>query len=122
MNLENLRNIMMLKTVKDEYMNKSLKNFLEHIESNLSLSNELADIFTKLNFVAEVLATPKLKNSKKDQIEIGNYLKELGDRLIKHANEHIETLEDEEDEERSKIKKEFRKEIDDFFDEIFGGK
>lgn len=120
MNLENLRNIMMFKTVKDEYINKNIKNFLEYIESDLSLSSELANIFTKLNFVSEVLATPKLKNNKKDQIEVGNYLKELGDRLIKHANEHIETLEDDED--SSKMKKEVRKEIDDFLDEIFGGK
>lgn len=122
MNLENLRNIMMFKTVKDEYMNKSLKNFLEYIESDLSLSSELANIFTKLNFVSEVLATPKLKNNKKDQIEVGNYLKELGDRLIKHANEHVEQLEDDEDKDTSKMKKEVRKEIGDFLDEIFGGK
>lgn len=123
MNLENLINIMMFKTVKDEYINKNIKNFLEYIESDLSLSSELANIFTKLNFVSEVLATPKLKNNKKDQIEIGNYLKELGDRLIKYANEYVEQLEDDdEDKGSSKMKKEVRKELNDFIDEIFGGK
>lgn len=123
MNLENFKNIMVRKFIEDAYINGNLEKVLETTKYKEKGSDEIADIFANITIILEILPTNKFRKSSRDQMKLGTYLQEIGKQLEDYEKNYVEQLEDKKPEEKkTKIEKEIRKDIDEFLDEIFGGK
>lgn len=123
MNLENFKNIMVRKFIEDAYINGNLEKVLETTKHKEKGSDEIADIFANITIILEILPTNKFRKSSRDQMKLGTYLQEIGKQLEDYGKNYVEQLEDKKPEEKkTKIEKEIRKDIDEFLDEIFGGK
>lgn len=97
-------------TIEREYIKGDLKKYLGQVKDAPKCKDELADIYSNLHFVIELLPVEKFRKSSKDQIEAGKYLQELGRQLEYCGKNYVEQLEEDDDNDEN-WKKEFKKNI-----------
>ena len=83
--------------VKDEYINKDIKNFIKELKNislktvsdveNKQFSEFIGKEISRLKLITLVLYTKKLESEVSDLVYLGKYLKELGDEFIEFAKE-----------------------------------
>lgn len=99
---------MVRNAIERDYIRGDLKKYLGQVKNAPKCKDELADVYSSLCFVIELLTFKKFIKSPKDQIETGKYLQELGKQLEDYGKNYIEQLED--DDENS-LKEDLKKDI-----------
>lgn len=139
MNIEKLQRLIL---IDKEYVKGDIKKFISELE-NLDITTYsniddkeyesfIAKTYERLELIKHLLQTKKIESNKKDFIELGKYVQQLGTQIEKYGVDHkdeIEQLETEKKDDTSKsnvhkqilndIKKDLDKTIDDFLNEIF---
>lgn len=138
MNIEKLQRLIL---IDKEYVKGDIKKFISELE-NLDITTYsniddkeyesfIAKTYERLELIKHLLQTKKIESNKKDFIELGKYVQQLGTQIEKYGVDHkdeIEQLETEKKDDTSKsnvhkqilndIKKDLDKTIDDFLNEI----
>lgn len=138
MNIEKLQRLIL---IDKEYVKGDIKKFISELE-NLDITTYsniddkeyesfIAKTYERFELIKHLLQTKKIESNKKDFIELGKYVQQLGTQIEKYGVDHkdeIEQLETEKKDSTSKsnvhkqilndIKKDLDKTIDDFLNEI----
>lgn len=138
MNIEKLQRLIL---IDKEYVKGDIKKFISELE-NLDITTYsniddkeyesfIAKTYEMFELIKHLLQTKKIESNKKDFIELGKYVQQLGTQIEKYGVDHkdeIEQLETEKKDDTSKsnvhkqilndIKKDLDETIDDFLNEI----
>lgn len=138
MDIEKLQRLIL---IDKEYVKGDIKKFISELE-NLDITTYsniddkeyesfIAKIYERFELIKHLLQTKKIESNKKDFIELGKYVQQLGTQIEKYGVDHkdeIEQLETEKKDDTSKsnvhkqilndIKKDLDETIDDFLNEI----
>lgn len=138
MNIEKLQRLIL---IDKEYVKGDIKKFISKLENlkiitisnikNKEYENFIAKTYEIFTLIKHLLKTKKIESSKKDFIELGKYIQQLGTQIEKYGVDHkdeVEQLETEKKDNTSKsyvheqilndIKKDLDETIDDFLNEI----
>lgn len=138
MNIEKLQRLIL---IDKEYVKGDIKKFISELE-NLDITTYsniddkeyesfIAKTYERFELIKHLLQTKKIESNKKDFIELGKYVQQLGTQIEKYGvdyKDEIEQLETEKKDDTSKsnvhkqilndIKKDLDETIDDFLNEI----
>lgn len=138
MDIEKLQRLIL---IDKKYVKGNIKKIISELE-NLDITTYsdiddkeyesfIANTYERFELIKHLLQTKKIESNKKDFIELGKYVQQLGTQIEKYGVDHkdeIEQLETEKKDDTSKsnfhkqilndIKKDLDETIDDFLNEI----